>query len=183
MSTTNNPRPTTVTRRGFMAAAAGAGAASLPVFAGAGETDREPDRQTFHFEAPVAGKVDVLVCGGGPAGCAAAVYAARAGAKTLLVENLPFLGGVWTAVGVSHLIEGRRHGGLNAEIHQRLPVHQVFGRKPVAFCTAVAWRISRALAQNEASSTTRMKTQFHADASTLSPRVWPRSVLKRIAGT
>ncbi len=104
-------------------AAAGIGAAS-----GFAETRRNAAAETLHCEAPIVGKVDVLVCGGGPAGCAAALYAARAGAKTLLVENLPFLGGVWTAVGVSHLIEGRGHRGLNEEIHRRLPVHQVFGR-------------------------------------------------------
>lgn len=38
--------------------------------------------------------VDVLVCGGGPAGIAAAMMAARAGAKTLLVERYGRLGGM-----------------------------------------------------------------------------------------
>ena len=37
---------------------------------------------------------DVLVCGGGPAGIGAAIGAARTGAKTMLVENHAFLGGV-----------------------------------------------------------------------------------------
>jgi len=46
----------------------------------------------------------------------------------MLIENLPFLGGVWTAVGVSHFIEGHRRGGFNTELHRRLPVHQVFSR-------------------------------------------------------
>ncbi|MFQ5810812.1 MAG: FAD-dependent oxidoreductase, partial [Armatimonadota bacterium] len=44
---------------------------------------------------------DVIVCGGGPAGIAAAVGAARLGAKTLLVERYGFLGGMATA-GVVH---------------------------------------------------------------------------------
>lgn len=39
----------------------------------------------------------VLVCGGGPAGIAAAVAAARNGADTLLVERYGFLGGMATA--------------------------------------------------------------------------------------
>ena len=42
---------------------------------------------------PVLGEWDVVVCGGGPAGCAAAIAAARHGAKTLLVERDGYLGG------------------------------------------------------------------------------------------
>lgn len=40
---------------------------------------------------------DVLVIGGGPAGCAAAIAAARDGARTLLVEQYGCLGGMGTA--------------------------------------------------------------------------------------
>ena len=39
---------------------------------------------------------DVIVCGGGPAGCAAAIAAAREGAKTLLLEASGMLGGMAT---------------------------------------------------------------------------------------
>lgn len=49
---------------------------------------REPSR-----EVPVLGAWDVVVCGGGPAGCAAAVAAARQGARTLLVEKEGYPGG------------------------------------------------------------------------------------------
>ena len=55
---------------------------------------------TFHEparEIPVFGEYDVVVAGGGPAGFAAAVSAARAGAKTLLVEKFASLGGTVTA--------------------------------------------------------------------------------------
>ncbi|MFT3751717.1 MAG: FAD-dependent oxidoreductase [Paludibacter sp.] len=40
---------------------------------------------------------DVIVVGGGPAGCAAAISAAREGAKTLLVEGMGCLGGMGTS--------------------------------------------------------------------------------------
>lgn len=41
-------------------------------------------------------ETDVLVVGGGSAGFAAAVAAARAGAQTVLVERYGYLGGLWT---------------------------------------------------------------------------------------
>ncbi|HEY6913327.1 MAG TPA: FAD-dependent oxidoreductase [Paludibacter sp.] len=40
---------------------------------------------------------DVIVIGGGPAGCAAAISAAREGAKTLLIEGMGCLGGMGTS--------------------------------------------------------------------------------------
>ncbi|MCA1692530.1 MAG: FAD-dependent oxidoreductase, partial [Actinobacteria bacterium] len=43
--------------------------------------------------AVVAGEADVLVVGGGPAGLGAAIGAAEAGAKVVLVERYGFLGG------------------------------------------------------------------------------------------
>jgi len=53
--------------------------------------------QTVHHEParplPVLGQWDVIVAGGGPAGCAAAIGAARHGAKTLLIEKDGYLGG------------------------------------------------------------------------------------------
>lgn len=48
-------------------------------------------------EIEVTGECDVLVVGGGPAGIAASLAAARAGARTLLVERYGFLGGMGTA--------------------------------------------------------------------------------------
>ncbi len=46
-------------------------------------------------------KADVLVVGGGTGGTAAAVQAARRGAKTILVSEFSWLGGMLTAAGVS----------------------------------------------------------------------------------
>lgn len=47
-------------------------------------------------------QTDVLVCGGGCAGLAAALAAARNGAKVLLVERAGFAGGIITTVGLPY---------------------------------------------------------------------------------
>jgi flavin-dependent dehydrogenase len=59
------------------------------------------------------------VLGGGPAGLAAAVSAARGGARTLLVERYGFLGGMGTAGGVTNFagLYGRRKGQMQQLVH------------------------------------------------------------------
>lgn len=71
--------------------------------------------------------LDVLVVGGGNAGCAAALAAARLGAKTALVERYGFLGGTATAAMVGpwmtfHSGSERVVGGIAQEIVERLVV-------------------------------------------------------------
>jgi hypothetical protein len=66
----------------------------------------EPARQV-----PLYGEYEVAVLGGGPAGIAAAVAAARAGRRTVLIERYGFLGGMGTAAGVTNFC------GLHANVH------------------------------------------------------------------
>src|SRR6266566_1256029 len=66
----------------------------------------EPARQI-----PLYGEYEVVVLGGGPAGIAAAVAAARAGRRTLLIERYGFLGGMGTAAGVTNFC------GLHANVY------------------------------------------------------------------
>jgi len=68
---------------------------------------------------------DVLVVGGGNAGCAAALAAARHGARTMLVERYGFLGGTATASMFGpwmtfHSGKKRIVGGIAQEIVERL---------------------------------------------------------------
>jgi hypothetical protein len=49
------------------------------------------------LQTPIVGRYEVVVAGGGPSGFIAALAAARSGAKTLLLERYPFLGGNGTA--------------------------------------------------------------------------------------
>jgi len=76
------------------------------------------------LETPVIDRVDVLVCGGGPAGIAAAMAAARNGARTLLLEKNGFLGGI-AALGIPiqgfHVAERRQIvKGIGWELAERL---------------------------------------------------------------
>lgn len=69
-------------------------------------------------EIPIAGECDVLVAGGGPAGFAAAVSAARAGMKTILLEQSGDVGGVATTGLMSHWT-GTTRGGFYEELLER----------------------------------------------------------------
>ena len=77
------------------------------------QTYREPAR-----DIPVTAQVDVLVVGGGPAGFAAALCAARQGARTLLIEQSGSIGGVATTGLMSHWT-GSTQGGIYEEILDR----------------------------------------------------------------
>jgi FAD dependent oxidoreductase len=63
---------------------------------------------------PVYGEYEAVILGGGPAGIAAAVAAARAGRRTLLIERYGFLGGMGTAAGVTNFC------GLHANVHGQM---------------------------------------------------------------
>ncbi|MDI9598275.1 MAG: FAD-dependent oxidoreductase, partial [Acidobacteriota bacterium] len=64
---------------------------------------------------PVLCRTDVLVAGGGPGGLAAAVAAARSGARTVLVERHGCFGGVITQTGVETVAWYRRAGTVDLE--------------------------------------------------------------------
>ncbi|WP_258360942.1 FAD-dependent oxidoreductase [Moorella sulfitireducens] len=63
---------------------------------------------------PILAKTDVLVVGGGPAGLAAAIAAAREGVNTILVERYGCFGGVITQVGVEAVAWYRHEGTIEA---------------------------------------------------------------------
>lgn len=69
------------------------------------------------------GTYDIIVCGGGPAGVAAAVSCARRGSKTLLIEQGGCLGGFWTRGLLTWLIDTFDKGALLDEVMARLEVN------------------------------------------------------------
>src|SRR2546421_9649001 len=71
-------------------------------------------------ETPVVAETDVLVVGGGPAGLCAAVTAARSGARVILTERYPHLGGLASGGEVIVLddmadLHQKKGGGLSDE--------------------------------------------------------------------
>ncbi len=66
-----------------------------------------PTIQAPARDIPLLGDYDVVVCGGGPAGCAAALAAARHGTRVLLIERLAQMGGLGTSGLVCHWLGGR----------------------------------------------------------------------------
>jgi hypothetical protein len=83
----------------------------------------EPARVT-----PVVDTSDVVVCGGGPAGIAAALAAAREGASVRLIESAGNLGGILTTGLLSWILDCGNKSGLMEELIDRLSA-EGFGRR------------------------------------------------------
>jgi hypothetical protein len=79
----------------------------------------EPERKT-----PIVADADVVVCGGGFAGVAAALSAARLGVKVLLLEKYGFLGGLVTSSLV--ITTPPLNNGINIGIAERLKKRNVY---------------------------------------------------------
>ena len=111
-----------MTRREALKAAVGAGALAstcgVSAFAeGAKGGFPEPGRVL-----PLVEDADLIVAGGGPAGIAAAVTAARMGKRVRLFEAHGALGGLWTVGMISCIIDFGR-GDLTREITKRLDAY------------------------------------------------------------
>ncbi|MBG9387222.1 FAD-dependent oxidoreductase [Caenimonas aquaedulcis] len=132
----------------------------------------EPSRDT-----PVLGEWDVAVLGGGPAGIAAAVSAARAGRSTLLIERYGFLGGMGTAAGVTNFcgLHANVHGDIRQVVHgvaddllariDRLgglnTPHSLFGKTVAQAYDTAAYKI----AADELMASAKVQVLFHALAA------------------
>ncbi|MCC5849075.1 MAG: FAD-dependent oxidoreductase [Verrucomicrobia bacterium] len=84
-----------------------------------------PCTHNFSRAIPVESGYDLVVAGGGPGGCGAAISAARKGARVLLVEATGTLGGMGTSAMVSawsHMANGKHSviGGLMLELVETL---------------------------------------------------------------
>ncbi|MGZ5848130.1 MAG: FAD-dependent oxidoreductase [Ramlibacter sp.] len=136
------------------------------------KTLTEPARQT-----EIYGEYDVVVLGGGPAGMAAAVAAAKAGRSTLLVERYGFLGGMGTAAGVTNFcgLHANVHGeirrvvhGVATELLERIDrlgglnaPHALFGKTVAQAYDTAAYKI----AADEMMAAAGVQLLFHALAA------------------
>lgn len=108
---------------------------SAPGKASARQVIVEPAR-----EVPVVAESDVIVCGAGPAGIAAAIAAARCGVKVRLLEVHGCLGGIWTAGLLSWILDAGNKRGLIREIIDRLRQRNAIAVYPEGAGSAVGYR-------------------------------------------
>ena len=97
----------------------------------------EQNKQTIVLTAKVGELYDVIVCGGGTAGCIAALAAARNGASVLLLESGYYLGGMLTQGNagltkyVMHGIDSEEQYRINLELKIHPENVQIVGGIPL----------------------------------------------------
>ncbi len=95
-----------------------------------------PSDRSFVIEkekkVPVRGSYDVVICGAGPAGVAAAIRAGRSGARTLLVEAHGCLGGTWTSGLLCWILDFKNKQGILEEIIRELRARDAVCPIPMA---------------------------------------------------
>lgn len=110
---------------------------------------------------------DVVVIGGGVSGTTAGIRSARLGAKTLIVEQGPWLGGMLTSAGVS-ATDGnyRLRGGMWGELRDSLEAHYGGAEalktgwvSNLLFEPSIGARIFRNMAENEEHLTVAFQTE------------------------
>lgn len=92
--------------------------------------------------APVqatTGSYDIIIVGAGTGGSAAAIQAARMGARVLLIEETDWVGGQMTAAAVANMDEGGaiEDDGIYGEFISK--IKQAYGNRPISTCY---WSVS-----------------------------------------
>lgn len=82
---------------------------------------------TENLKTPVYDEYDVVVVGGGPAGCGVAVACGRSGLKTLVVEKFNCPGGAWTTGFMNPFFDGIGKSGFVNEIISELKSENQWG--------------------------------------------------------
>jgi hypothetical protein len=147
---------TRLTRRNFLTVAGTAATGAALTANGTVAVGASPV-VNVRMPPPAVEGIDVLVVGGGPAGIGAALGAARTGARTLLIENHSFFGGVAAWAMGMQMNQMRPNGKPRSQIHElvieklraygdqavRLGTHEVTEEDALAgrvFPDSVAWR-------------------------------------------
>jgi len=109
-----------VNRREFLSVTGATIAGTVAMSAMPRPVSAQNSSLALKYRNMISDQADILVVGGGPAGIGAAIAAARAGAKTLLLERYAFLGGVASWGMGMNINQMRPNGQSRGAIHELL---------------------------------------------------------------